>query len=90
MTYITLYMHNTGFYQSTVCSEVCVSEVGEERNFSSLVAPRGAAVGTFQAGFTVTMKTRGQSESAHKAGNTQSLALHLLTKRARTFDQAAA
>ena len=64
--------------------EECDSEAGEDRNFSSFAAPRGAVVGTFQAGFIVAMKTEVRVNTPNGAGTTLSLALQLLTKR--TFD----
>lgn len=74
--------------QSTVCTEECETEVGEDQNFSSFAGPQGTAAGAFQAGFTVAMRTEVRVNTPHRAGTTSSLALRPLTKRTRTFDWA--
>lgn len=54
--------------------------------FSGSAGLWGMLVGTFQAGFIVTMKTEVRVNTPHRAGTTPSLALHSLTKRTRISD----
>lgn len=58
---------------------------GLER-FPVLLVRGGTLVGTFQAGFAVTVKTEVRVNTPHRVGTTPSLPLHPLTWRTRAFD----